>query len=408
MYFNSFSISILSSITTLSTFIVSDEVSIFIVILLFYIIYISILSSNYFTTSNLNIITWVFISLFIFCLQVFTTSNLFYLYFFYESSLLPILFIIIKWGSYPDRSLSSFIMIAYTLFFGVPFMLLMLYLFNNLNSFNLSLITNSFISKSFLFTLFTFICFAVKLPIYGLHYWLPIAHVEAPTFGSVILARILLKLGGVGLIRLYSFIETNILIINLLSYFIFILVISSLICAFQSDFKRLVAYSSVAHIIVIPFLIIRDNLLSNTSIILIIFHHGLSSTLIFLSVGILYSIFNTRLLLLIRGIILISPLISFLLILSFFYTLSAPPFPSFIGEILFLFSSYSLFSYFYIFIIFILFLSLLYNINWLSNILFNSRNLNSYSSNFLTLTRLLPFITTFIFVMFSLSFNFFI
>jgi len=350
----------------------------------------------------------IFISLFIFCLQVFTTSNLFYLYFFYESSLLPILFIIIKWGSYPDRSLRSFIIIAYTLFFGVPFILLILYLFNNLNSFNLSLLSNSFISKSFLFTFFTFICFAVKLPIYGLHYWLPIAHVEAPTFGSVILARILLKLGGVGLIRLYPFIEINILIINLLSYFIFILVIRSLICAFQSDFKRLVAYSSVAHIIVIPFIIISDNLLSNTSIILIIFHHGLSSTLMFLAVGILYSIFNTRLLLLIRGVILLSPLISFLLILTFFYTLSAPPFPSFIGEILFLFSTYSLFSYFFIFIILILFLSLLYNINWLSNILFNSTSLTSLSSSFLTLATVLPFILTFLLVLFSLTFNHFL
>ena len=282
----------------------------------------------------------VFISLFIFCLQVFTTSNLFYLYFFYESSLLPILFIIIKWGSYPDRSLSSFIIIAYTLFFGVPFILLILYFYNNLNSFSLNLLSiTPFQSNSFLFTLFTFICFAVKLPIYGLHYWLPIAHVEAPTFGSVILARILLKLGGVGLIRLYPFIETQIITSYILSYFMFILVIRRLICVFQSDFKRLVAYSSVAHIIVIPFLIISDNLLSNSSIILIIFHHGLRSTLIFLTVGILYNIFNTRLLILIRGLILLSPFISFLLILTFFYTLSAPPFPSFIGEILFLFST---------------------------------------------------------------------
>lgn len=128
----------------------------------------------------------------------------------------------------------------------------------------------------------------------------------------------------------------------LLSYFIIFTIYTTIICCFQSDFKRLIAYSSVSHIIVIPFLIFRNNILSIQSLILIMLFHGLRSSLIFLSVGLLYTIFNSRQLVLMRGLVLVSPLIRFLLVLTFFYTLSAPPFPSYVAEIYFIMSSYIL------------------------------------------------------------------
>jgi len=216
---------------------------------------------------------------------------------------------------------------------------------------------------SFIFSFFIFMCFAVKLPIYGIHYWLPIAHVEAPTFGSVILASILLKLGGVSLLRLINIM--NILEINyyLLSYFIIFTVFRTIICCFQSDFKRLIAYSSVSHIIVIPFLVFSSNILSIKTTLIIILFHGLSSSLIFLSVGILYFIFSSRLLILIRGLILLSPLLSFIFILTFFYTLSAPPFPSYVAEVFFLISSFYLSHKIIIVFLPFIFLGLVYNIN---------------------------------------------
>lgn len=216
---------------------------------------------------------------------------------------------------------------------------------------------------SYLTSIFIFLCFAVKLPIYGLHYWLPIAHVEAPTFGSVILARILLKLGGVGLYRLIPLIDIEFMQSYTLRYFILFTIFSTVVCCFQSDFKRLIAYSSVAHMIVIPFLIIRNNFLSIQSLIIVILFHGLSSTLIFIRVGILYTMYSSRQLILMRGLILVSPLIRLFIVLTFFYTLSAPPFPSFIAEIYFIMSSYVLSDYLvYMFIPFVL-LGLVYNIN---------------------------------------------
>jgi len=192
---------------------------------------------------------------------------------------------------------------------------------------------------------------------------LPIAHVEAPTFGSVILARILLKLGGVSLVRLLNLLNLEALNFYLLAYFIFFTVFTTIICCFQSDFKRLIAYSSVSHIIVIPFLIFSSNLLSVKTIIMIMLFHGLRSSLIFFRVGVLYSLFSSRLLIIIRGLIVVSPLFSLLLVLTFFFTLSAPPFPSYVAEVFFLIRSFFLRNkILFIFLPFI-FLGLVYNIN---------------------------------------------
>lgn len=173
---------------------------------------------------------------------------------------------------------------------------------------------------------------------------MPIAHVEAPTFGSVILARVLLKLGGVGLVRVWTLINILELKCIILSYFIVFILFSSLVCCYQSDLKRLIAYSSVAHIIVIPFLILSNNSLALHALVLVILLHGLRSTLIFIIVGVLYNMFSSRQLILIRGLLLVSPLFSFIIILIFLFTLSAPPFPSYIAEVFFIYSSYMLSS----------------------------------------------------------------
>ena len=377
-------------------FIMNDEISLFMTFLLFFIMYVSYISSRNFNSNK--VIGLIFISLLFFCFQVFNTIHLFSLYFFYESSLIPIFYIIIKWGSYPERSLSAIIMISYTLIFGVPIFIIIIIIYINLFSWYMPFII--IFKVSHLTTLFIFLCFAVKLPIYGLHYWLPIAHVEAPTFGSVILARILLKLGGVGLYRLILLIDIIFIKSFMLRYFILFTIFRTVVCCFQSDFKRLIAYSSVAHIIVIPFLIIRNNFLSFQSLIIIILFHGLSSTLIFIRVGILYNIYSSRQLILIRGLILISPIIRLFIVLTFFYTLSAPPFPSFIAEIYFIISSYILSDYLvYIFIPFVL-LGLVYNINWLRRILFRNSSDLCYFNTHLRYFILLPFILVILLTLF--------
>lgn len=258
-------------------------------------------------------------------------------------------------------------LLFYTAFFSFPFLLIIFTLYYSNFTFNFGLIRfilfNSYSVSSILWTFIIFITFAVKLPLYGVHFWLPMAHVEAPTFGSMILAGVLLKLGGVGLIRMSMFMDMESMRMCLLSYLCIFLVIVTLICCYQSDFKRLVAYSSVSHIIAVPFLLVSNTLLSFKSLVLIIFFHGFSSPILFMLVGLTYNLYSTRQLAFMRGLILISPLLSFLLVLAFFYTMSAPPFPSFISEVFFFVASYMLTPYLIYPILLFAFLSLVYNIN---------------------------------------------
>lgn len=371
-----------------------DEISIFMIYILVFVLFVSYIYSLSF--GSYSIITLIFISMLLFCYGVFTTRSLFILYLFYESSLIPILYVILKWGSYPERSVRAVILLIYTSIFTFPF-LAVIFLFYTLNgSFSLtssSLMT--FQSLDALRSIIIFVTFAVKLPIYGLHFWLPIAHVEAPTFGSIILAGVLLKLGGVGLLRCLDLIDLNFLYSVFMSYFIVSIIYVTIVCLFQSDLKRLVAYSSVSHIIAIPVLLLSNNLLSVKSIIMVILFHGLRSPILFILVGVLYSFFSRRQLIVVRGVILISPLLSFILVLAFFFTLSAPPFPSFISEVYFFISSYCSSSYFlYVFIVFS-FLSLVYNLNWLRAIVFSTSSPSNISVT-LSYIRFLPIIRSFI------------
>jgi NADH:ubiquinone oxidoreductase subunit 4 (subunit M) len=189
------------------------------------------------------------------------------------------------------------------------------------------------------------------------------AHVEAPTFGSIVLAGVLLKLGGVGLIRCYCLIDLTSIKFFLLSYFLVFLVYATIVCCCQSDFKRLVAYSSVSHIMVVPILIFSFSSLRYKSSILVLLFHGFSSPLLFSFVGCVYSIYRTRQLISVRGLLLCSPLISFIFIAGFMFTLCIPPFPSYVSEVIFFSSSLSLWSLVPVILVLFGFLSLVYNLN---------------------------------------------
>jgi len=346
------------------------------------VIFLSFIFSFYVSSSTLQLnLTFYFIV--VACVLVFCCNSLLVLYLCYEASLLPIVYIIVKWGSYPERSLSALMLILYTSIFSFPLLFFLFHLFECIGRvhFVLSSTLSTFPSSIFS-TLIIFFAFRVKLPLYGIHYWLPIAHVEAPTFGSMILAGVLLKLGGVGMVRCCVFIEVPLLKLFLTSYLFLFLVVVTLVCCFQSDLKRLVAYSSVSHMIAIPILILVRTAYSLKSIMLIMFFHGLSSPAMFMLVGVLYSVYSTRQLACLRGLLLISPLTSLYAVMAFFFTLSAPPFPSFIPEVFFLVSSFLLSPSFLLPLFIFVFLSLLYNLNWLSAVLFKGVNASAFNTNY--------------------------
>jgi len=149
----------------------------------------------------------------------------------------------------------------------------------------------------------------------------------------MILARILLKLGGIGLYRIGSIINFIELSYFLLSYFLFCFILRGILCLFQTDIKKIIAYSSIFHIRIIPICLIFFNLLSCKIILFRIIFHGIISPLLFLNVRIIYEKEKTRQILLIRGISIKSPLLIFFFIFTFLRRLPTPPFMSFIQEI---------------------------------------------------------------------------
>jgi NADH-quinone oxidoreductase subunit M len=206
-----------------------------------------------------------------------------------------------------------------------------------------------------------FMGFAVKLPLYGLHYWLPQAHVEAPTVGSMVLAGLLLKLGGYGLIRMFFLIDC---FLNrlLVSYIIVSILLVSIVTCYQSDFKRLVAYSSVIHMTAILLLLLRNRSLTLKVYLIIMVFHGILSPITFYLVGIIYSLFKRRLLVHMGGVFSNSFILYAICLLVFLMSIPTPPFPQFYFEVLIFVSTVSSTQIIYFVLLGFTFLRLLVNL----------------------------------------------
>ncbi len=144
-----------------------DEMRVFITYLTCFVLFVSMIFGLGFRSGSFFI---SLVAMLVFCVLVFSSYRLFFLYLFYEASLIPILFIIMKWGSYPERSLSSIMLLVYTSVFTFPFLYFMLSVFLSSHSLLFFLIGCRGLEKSLVFCLVVFFTFAVKLPVYGLHY----------------------------------------------------------------------------------------------------------------------------------------------------------------------------------------------------------------------------------------------
>nr|ADU57251.1 NADH dehydrogenase subunit 4 [Sinohyriopsis schlegelii] len=268
----------------------------------------------------------------VFC---FSVGSLFSFYILFEFSLIPILLIILGWGYQPERLQAGKYMILYTVSASLPLLVLILLVLSSEGSVFWGFSYFS-VGWSWLVAVCASLAFLVKLPIYGFHLWLPKAHVEAPVAGSMILAGVLLKLGGYGLVRFFCSLG---LCSSLVVSVIFCLglgggVVASMVCFAQNDVKALVAYSSVGHMS-----LVLGGVYSNTDwgwlgCLVMMLAHGLCSSGMFFLASETYKAYSTRSLYLIKGGLVVIPGVALCWFLMCAINMAAPPSLSLWGELM--------------------------------------------------------------------------
>lgn len=261
----------------------------------------------------------------------FIRKSLLGFYIFFELSLIPTLFIILGWGTQPERIRAGSYLIIYTLVGSLPLLGAVLFMDYHCRSTKIYLkwVDIFFFRKVDyrIFCIFWVLAFIIKLPIYGVHLWLPKAHVEAPVAGSMVLAGILLKLGAYGLARSLHYLSLNICVWRraLFMWSLVSMCMVGLMCFRQCDLKSLVAYSSVAHMSLILAAAISTDLVGFKGLMRILISHGLCSSGLFFGVQCLYENRGSRRIYLNRGVLSIFPLFCLFWFLLAVGKASAPP-----------------------------------------------------------------------------------
>lgn len=272
-------------------------------------------------------------------INTFSVLNLFFFFIFFESVLIPMFIIIGIWGSRQRKLHAAFQFFIYTMF-GSVFMLISFFIiYWHLGTTNYEVLLFSEFSKIYQKFLWfaIFFSFALKIPMIPFHIWLPEAHVEAPTAGSVLLAGILLKLGGYGMLRFLIpiFIFGTYFFLPLI-YTISILAIvyGSLTTLHQVDLKKIIAYSSVVHMNFAVIGLFSLNIEGIQGSIFLMLSHGVVSSALFLCVGCLYDRYHTRIVKYYGGLVFAMPVFSLFFLIFTLANIAFPGTSGFVGEFL--------------------------------------------------------------------------
>nr|YP_010478276.1 NADH dehydrogenase subunit 4 [Nesophrosyne sp. 23 GMB-2012]UVI59720.1 NADH dehydrogenase subunit 4 [Nesophrosyne sp. 23 GMB-2012] len=282
----------------------------------------------------------------------FSSLSFFYMYISFEFVLIPLLMLILGWGYQPERLMSGMYLFFYTFFSSLPLLTLILYMGYVTNSlfFDYLILESSTALVHFILML----VFMVKLPMFLLHYWLPKAHVQAPVCGSMILAGLMLKIGGYGLIRVmviyeYLFIEHSFV------WFSFSIVGSflvGLICLIQGDMKCLIAYSSISHMGMVIMGMMTMSIWGVSGSYFLMLGHGFCSSGLFYMANMFYSRTLSRSFYVNKGLMAYIPSASLAWFLLCVFNMGCPPSLNFISEFMILISIISFWDYsFYWFVL---------------------------------------------------------
>jgi len=322
---------------------------------------------------------------------VFSVLDVLVFYVFFESILIPMFFVIGIWGSRTRKIKAAYQFFIYTLVGSVLMLLAIFLIYFEAGTTDFQLLLNVSFSekKQMVLWLAFFASFAVKVPMVPFHIWLPEAHVEAPTAGSVILAGILLKMGAYGLIRfsLCLFPDGSVFFTPLVYLMSVVAVVyTSVTTLRQIDLKKIIAYSSVAHMGFVTIGIFSSNLQGVEGSVLIMLSHGFVSSALFLCIGVLYDRHHTRTVKYYTGMAQVMPLYTIFFLFFSIANLGFPGMSSFSGEFLTLVGAFSSNTLVTLVACLGMILSAAYSL-WLSNrVLFGQLKIH-YVSNYLDVTK---------------------
>nr|YP_010693004.1 NADH dehydrogenase subunit 4 [Carpomya vesuviana]WCB98120.1 NADH dehydrogenase subunit 4 [Carpomya vesuviana]WCB98133.1 NADH dehydrogenase subunit 4 [Carpomya vesuviana] len=320
----------------ISYFLGVDTISYGLILLSFWICTLMITASEsvYKFNNYKNLFLFNILILLLFLVLSFGSMNLFMFYLFFESSLIPTLFLILGWGYQPERLQAGVYLLFYTLLVSLPMLVGIFYLYNNLMTLNFFLMSNYLFNYDLLY-LSLILAFLVKMPMFLVHLWLPKAHVEAPVSGSMILAGIMLKLGGYGLLRIFSILQISGIKYNYIWISISLVggVLISLVCLRQTDLKALIAYSSVAHMGIVLGGLMTLTYWGLCGSYTLMIAHGLCSSGLFCLANITYERLGSRSLLINKGLLNFMPSMTLWWFLLSSCNMAAPPSLNLLGEI---------------------------------------------------------------------------
>nr|VFU78796.1 NADH dehydrogenase subunit 4 [Proasellus assaforensis] len=321
---------------TVSSFTMMDSMSVMLILLSVWVVMLMILSSHKINLFNMYSSTFnVMLTLLLLTLvMVFSCSNLMMFYIFFEASLVPTFILILGWGYQPERLQAGVYMMLYTIFASLPLLVVLLNIMTK-DSIGFMGEINSTTTGGVVVVVGAFLAFMVKLPLYMVHLWLPKAHVEAPVAGSMILASVLLKLGGYGMIRLLPKLSSSVISISwaFMSWGLVGGVYISVACLRQVDVKILIALSSVAHMAMVFGGIMSMTAWGINGAMLVMLGHGFCSSGLFCIANMNYERSGTRSLLVMKGSQSILPALTLWWFLLVAANMAAPPSMNLLGEV---------------------------------------------------------------------------